>query len=193
LSDGQAADRSLRALLDEIAATTPAPGGGSSSAWACAIAAGLVEMAAGFPRDGADAHARTSEIADRARQLRALALELAEAELHAYAPVLAALKLPKTDPTRAARLDAALSEAAETPLAIARVGSETALLAHEASRLGSRHLTGDALTALFLAEGATQAAARLVEINLSQRPSDDRLAELARLTGDAAAARSAAR
>jgi formiminotetrahydrofolate cyclodeaminase len=40
------ADRSLGQLLEQVAAESPSPGGGSSCALACALAAGLVEMAA---------------------------------------------------------------------------------------------------------------------------------------------------
>jgi methenyltetrahydrofolate cyclohydrolase len=44
---------SFAELLDRLAARTPAPGGGAAAAWACALAAGLVEMAASFPDDAA--------------------------------------------------------------------------------------------------------------------------------------------
>src|SRR3954471_205243 len=54
--------------LDELAAKTPAPGGGTAAAWAVAMAAALVEMGAGF------ADLPTAEAA----ALRARALELAE-------------------------------------------------------------------------------------------------------------------
>ncbi|MGL1400167.1 cyclodeaminase/cyclohydrolase family protein, partial [Vibrio parahaemolyticus] len=35
-------------LLGAVASRTPAPGGGSSAAWTCGLAAALVEMAAAF-------------------------------------------------------------------------------------------------------------------------------------------------
>ena len=41
-------DRPLRALLDELAARSPAPSGGAAAGWGCAIGAGLAEMAAAF-------------------------------------------------------------------------------------------------------------------------------------------------
>jgi formiminotetrahydrofolate cyclodeaminase len=55
------ADLPLRDVLDELAAHRPVPGGGASAAWACAIGAGLVEMAAAFgslDAVGAEARAR---------------------------------------------------------------------------------------------------------------------------------------
>lgn len=175
-----AAGRPLRSLLEEIASATPAPGGGSSAGWTCAIAAALVEMAAGFGTGE-----RMAAIAARAHALRELACGLAERELHAYEPVLDALKLPKTDPDRPARLDAALSEAAETPLGIVRACAEVVALAVQAAEIGSPHLRGDALAGRSIAAGACEAAARLVEINLAGRPGDPRLAEAASLSSAA--------
>src|SRR5215218_780492 len=107
------ADRPLRELLDDVAAPTPAPGGGSSAAVACALAAGLLEMAVGVTRrrEGDSGETpRWAQLAERAAALRAEASALAERELTAYAPVLEALRLPAADADRAERIDAALSE-----------------------------------------------------------------------------------
>lgn len=182
-------------LLADVAAATPAPAGGSAAGWTCALAAGLVEMTARFTlgrADQADHHERMATIAEQSAELRRRAGEFAEHELRAYEPVLEALRLPMTDPARPARLDAALSQAAQTPLEIARVAGEVATLALEAARDGPEHLRGDALTGLLLAEGACQAAARLVRINLAGMPRDLRLIELTELTESAAATRAEA-
>jgi methenyltetrahydrofolate cyclohydrolase len=187
------ADRTLERLLEDLAAETPAPGGGCATAWTCALAASLVEMTAAFTigrPDLAERHPRMEEIAARARSLRATALAVGERELHSYEPVLHALRLPKDDPDRSIRLDAALSDAAQTPFELARVAVEVAELALEAAEAGAPHLRGDALTAVLLADGACQAAARLVRINLAQRTDDPRLRELHELTRRVAAARS---
>jgi methenyltetrahydrofolate cyclohydrolase len=188
-------DRPLKELLSDVAAPTPAPGGGCCAGWACALAAGLVEMTAAFTLRHSgheDRHERMAHIAGRAGELGLRARQLAEQELYAYEPVLAAMALPSEHPDRAAQLDAALGQAAETPLALARVGAEVVELALEASRTGTSHLRGDALAGLLLAEGACQAAGALVAINLAGRPEDERLIELAALTRDAAAARAQA-
>jgi methenyltetrahydrofolate cyclohydrolase len=190
------AGRTLEQLLDDVAAATPAPGGGCVAAWTCAFAASLVEMAAAFTSgrgDLDDRHARMDEIASRARSLRAAALELGERELHSYEPVLAALQLPHEDPTRAQRLEAALSCAADAPLAIARAAAELAELALEAADSGAPHLRGDALAGALLADAACSAAAQLVTINLAGRPGDPRLATIADLTQRTEQVRAAAR
>jgi formiminotetrahydrofolate cyclodeaminase len=163
------ADRPLRGVLDELAAREPVPGGGAAAAWACALGAGLVEMAAAF---GA-----LDAVGAEAAELRARALELAERDGEGYAPVLAALQMDRDDPARAERLADALSAAAEAPLQIALTGARVAELAATAIRDGSAHLRGDAAAGAAIAAGAAEAAARLVEIDVGGRePPDPRVA-----------------
>ena len=185
------ADRSVAELLDRIAAREPAPAGGSAVAWAAATAGALVQMAAAFALSRADADRdRLSAVADRAAELRARELELAEQDERSYAPVLEAVRLEASDPARDARLAAALSAAAEVPLAVAAGAAELAELAGAMAREGSPHLVGDATAAALLAEAATRAAVRLVELNLAQAPGDARLKAAGELAARAADARS---
>jgi formiminotetrahydrofolate cyclodeaminase len=157
-------DTRLAALLDDVAAATPAPGGGSSAALAAGLAAALVEMAAGI--------AGASEAAARARSLRERAMALAEDELSSYAPVLEAERLPRDDPARAARIDVALTEASRVPLEVAELAADTAALGAEVADASGAALRGDAVTGVLLAEAAAAAAATLVDINLGARPED---------------------
>lgn len=172
------ADRPLAALLDVVAAPDPAPGGGSSAAIAAALAAALLEMSASI--ELAREHP-SGEISDdtpeRATELRQEALELADRELSSYAPVLEALRLPVGDPERSGRLEAALTEASQAPLAIAEAGATTAELGARVTLASDPAVRGDALAGVLIAEAATVAAAALVEINLAGR--DD--ADLARV------------
>jgi formiminotetrahydrofolate cyclodeaminase len=183
---------SLGELLDGIAEETPAPGGGTSAACACALAASLVEMAARFTlaRDAYwESHARMVEVQARASKLCDLAVALGEQELNAYEPVLEALRLPPEDPDRAERILVARLEASAPPLEIAGVAAELAELAAEIVSAGNKNLVGDAITAALLAEAGGQAAARLVAINLSGAPADERVAEARQLADRARAAR----
>jgi methenyltetrahydrofolate cyclohydrolase len=167
-------EQPLSQILEEVASATPAPGGGSSAACTCALAAALVEMAArlGLVR-GAGPPPGASE---RARVLRERALRLAERELSAYLPVLEASRWPADHPEREARLRAALSDAATTPLAIAEAAAETAEIGMEVARETRPRVRGDAVTGVLLAEAAAAAAAALVEINLEGLGEEDRLA-----------------
>lgn len=177
-------------LLESVAAETAAPGGGFAAASAGALAAGLVEMTAKFTlaRDEyAERWERMSQVRARARELRGVLLALADGELRAYEPVLAALRLPREDPARTERVREARFAAAQSPLEIARAADSVAQLAAEAAASGNANLAGDAMTAALLAEGACRAAAGLVRINLeAEDPEDRRLKEAAGLAKHAA-------
>jgi formiminotetrahydrofolate cyclodeaminase len=192
---GALADRSLGRLLEDVAAESPSPGGGSTCALTCALAAGLVEMSAAFTLkhdEYAERHERMASARTRAGELRARAIELAEEELHVYGAVLDVLREPAEQPGRAERLDAALSHATDSPLAIARTAAEVAELAAEAAQTGNRHLRGDATAGALLAEAACAAAARLAALNLAGRPQDPRRDEASELPNRALQARLAA-
>lgn len=170
---------SVEAFLDAVSERTPAPGGGASAAVGCALAAALVEMAGRF--GGLD------DAVAKAGALRARALASRDADLDAYVPVLEALRLPRDDPARAARLRDASSAAAGPPLAVAEAAAEVATLARSVAEAGRPALRGDALAGADLAAGAARAAARLVEINLADAPGDARVerarAAVARASG----------
>lgn len=144
----------LESFLDDVAAATPAPGGGSSSGVACALAAALVEMSAGLAGSGA--------AAEQASALRARALRLAEEELSSYAPVLEA----RDEHER----ELALAAASEPLARIAETAAEVAELGAVVAGTGSKAVRGDAMTGVVLAEAAASAAARLVEINVGGGP-----------------------
>jgi methenyltetrahydrofolate cyclohydrolase len=176
------ADQTLIEFLDAVASASPAPGGGSSSAVAGALAAGLVEMAARI--GGGDS--------ERPRTLRERALELAEAELSSYAPVLDALRLPRGDPGRGERLATALLEASRAPLEVSEIGAEVAELGLAVAQGSNAAVRGDALAGVVLAEAATTAAVRLVEINLVDAGADDLIERARAARGRAAEARARA-
>jgi formiminotetrahydrofolate cyclodeaminase len=174
---------SVRELLDALAERTPSPGGGTAAACAGAVGAGLVEMAARFSlarEPSAEVRPQWAQVIERAGQLRARLLELGEIELRAYEPVLAAQRLPRDDPERAAQLRSARSAAAQSPFEIAEACAEVAELGADAARNGNPNLEGDAVTGSLLAEAACRSAARLVELNLPEEEGDLR----ARWAGD---------
>jgi len=144
----------LEDFLANVAAATPAPGGGSSAAVTAALAAALVEMAARL--------ASSERAAERAAALRARALRLAEEEMSSYAPVLGA----RDEYER----ELALAAASEPPAHIAETAAEVAELGAEVAASASDAVRGDALTGVVLAEAAASAAFRLVEINLGSGP-----------------------
>jgi formiminotetrahydrofolate cyclodeaminase len=195
------ADLTLRELLERLAQRTPAPGGGSAAAIACALAAALAEMAAAYELaagEGAAADAGRDVGHDpggdvtRARAARERALALAERDLDAYAPVLAALARPGDDPGRPEALASALRGAAEVPLQIAALAAETAELGAALAGRAGRHVVGDAVAATVLAEAACRTAVRLAALNVGQTRNDVGLDAAGALIARSARARSRA-
>lgn len=165
---GSLADQPLGEFLEAVAAGTPAPGGGTSAAVTCALAAALVEMSAGL----------AGQNVERSRAWRERALALAEVELSSYAPVLEAHD--------ADQRAAALVEASRSPLELAELAAEVAGLGADVAQESSAAVRGDALAGVVLAEAASTAAVRLVEINLAESSADE-LVERARAAGQRAA------
>jgi formiminotetrahydrofolate cyclodeaminase len=178
-------EHALETFLDDVAAATPAPGGGTSAAVTLALGAALVEMSALLT--GATGGAA------RAAELRQRAMELAEEELSSYAPVLEARRLPRDDPSRSARVEEALREASRTPLAIAEGAADAAALGAAVALASEASVRGDAVTGTVLAEAACVAAAGLVEVNLARQSSAPELQRARAARERAARARADAR
>ncbi len=183
------ADQQLSEVLRRIEARTPAPASGSAAAIVCATAAALVGMVAAYQRKPP----AIPDAGERASGLRATALTLAQLDLASYEPVLAAARLPGSDPDRGLALATALAAAAGVPLQIAAVAAETAELAAALAAGAGSHALGDAATAATLAEAACSAAVLLVEVNLrgAREARDARGIGAARDTREARGARDA--
>ena len=177
------------ALIDELARHGRIPGAGSVSAVVVAMAAAVVAMAA---RAAADSWTDAKGAVAQAEALRRRALPLADADARALADALSLLgaedaREPAGEERRDFALGSALATAAEVPLSIVQVAADVAALAHAVAEEGRAELQPDAVGAAVLAAGAAQAAAHLVEINLTTTEDDFRVLAARSL---AAAARS---
>jgi methenyltetrahydrofolate cyclohydrolase len=158
-------DQPVGQFLDDVAARTPAPGGGGASAMTAALAAGLVAMAARFSRAQLPGAA---EIARRADELRHRATELVTEDGQAYGCVLEAFALPRDAGTgeRDQRIRAALEQAAAVPGEMTQIAAEVAAMAARLAAEGNPNLRGDSIAAALLAEASARSAAALVDINV---------------------------
>jgi formiminotetrahydrofolate cyclodeaminase len=148
-------------FLDDLAARTPAPGGGAAASVTCAMAAGLVEMAASFA-----SATGLERVRERAHELREEVSSLAYADGRAYAVVLEALRM-EPGAERTTRLDSAVAGAIACPMDMLRIAAEVATLAADMAETGNRNLEGDALAGALLAEAAARSAATLAQLNIS--------------------------
>jgi formiminotetrahydrofolate cyclodeaminase len=180
-------DEPVRGFLDQLAARTPAPGGGGAAAVTGAMAAGLVAMAARF---SATRFPGAGELADQADELRRRLAQLADMDTRAYAAVLEALRLPEGTSQREVQRQEALLGAALVPLEIAGIGARVAAMAVRVAEAGNPNLRGDAVTGAVLAAASARSAASLVDINVRLGGLDPglsrRAAQAAADAGDAA-------
>lgn len=166
-------DLTLGAFVDELASAQPVPGGGSASAVAASLAAGLVAMVAalsvGRPKYAhyGETHAQA---AAAGTAMRDRLLDLADEDSAAYADVAAALKLPKeTESEQAARktaLRAAARTASDVPLACVEACLQVILAAESLAGRCNLNTSSDLAVACLLAGAAAHGAAANVLVNL---------------------------
>jgi glutamate formiminotransferase/formiminotetrahydrofolate cyclodeaminase len=157
-----------------VAASTPAPGGGSVAAHAGALAAALAQMVAGLTVGKKKFAAVESDMKALALEASSLGTTLAglvRRDGDAYTAVMAAYQLPKETPdqqgARQAAVDGALLAAARVPLETAQACAEVARLAAVAAEKGNPNAASDAGVAALLAEAACKGAAYNVRINVA--------------------------
>ena len=178
----------VRDLLDEVASSDLAPGGGFVAAIAVSMAAGLVAMAA---RRSRGHWAEAPGAVAQAEALRLRVAPLAELNAEAYVKAVGALQAKESvEPElRDETIARALARAAGIPLQIGEAASDVSTLAAAVAEQGEPNLRADVATAALLSEAGAKAAATLVEINLATTTEDQRVARARDLVATASAAR----
>lgn len=161
-------------FLDQLAADTATPGGGSAAAYAAAMAAGLVCMVSGITigkKKYAAVQDEMQSLLERAQSLRTDLETAVIADAQAFDDVMAAYRLPKgTDPQKLLRKEAiqsAILQAARIPLDVSQKSVEVMELAAQAARIGNVNAISDAGSALALANAALTSAGLNVRINVA--------------------------
>ncbi len=190
-NDKSLVEMTCRGFADETASESPAPGGGSISAYMGALAAALGTMVANLSSHKAGWDERWKEFSDHAnkgRKLQDQLIHLVDEDTEAFNRIMAAISLPKgTDAEKAARaeaMEAATLYATQVPLQTMKTAYETFDLLEAMAREGNPASVSDAGVGALAAEAAVQGAALNVRINaagLADRAAADAL------TGEAAA------
>ena len=163
---------SCEAFLEDLAGSTPAPGGGGAAALVGAAGAALGNMVGSLTvgkKKYAAVEADILILNRRATALRKRLEGLVQADADAFTPLAAAYKLPKETPEqqahKAAVLETALEGACAVPLEIMSACCEGIALAAEYAEKGSVMAVSDAGCAALFCKAALQAAGLNVSIN----------------------------
>ncbi|MDI6769693.1 MAG: glutamate formimidoyltransferase [Anaerolineales bacterium] len=161
-------------FLEDLAAATPAPGGGSAAAYAGALAAALVAMVARLTigkKKYASVEAQMTEILNQAEKLRADLTAAVDEDSAAFEGVMAAFKLTTEtagqETLRNQAIEEATKTAAQIPLKVAQKAVTVMALAERAAALGNLNAITDAASAAALARAALSAAGYNVRINVA--------------------------
>ena len=167
-------EQSFKDVMDSLAASTPAPGGGTAAALAGVMAASLVQMVANLTvgkKKYYEVQDIMQDILVSASELRGRLSELAEEDARAYEEVMQAYKFPKsTDEELAVRnqaIERALHGAATVPLRTAQAAMQVLELTAQVAEAGNKNALTDAGVASLLAHASLQAALYNVRVNIA--------------------------
>ena len=170
---GKTAVGGLRAgiepFIEQLAAPTATPGGGSAAAASGAMAAGLAGMVASMSR-GKKAYlqyeSELSEAIARLAQLREELKAAIDADAEAYNVVMKAYKAAKDSTDGGRAISAALEQATSVPLGVGEAAVEVERIANGLRAITNPKMSSDLTTAIALAKAAVAGALANVEVNL---------------------------
>lgn len=166
-------DKTVAAFVEELASSSPAPGGGTIAATTGAFAAGLGSMVCQLTLGNEkypEAQELLPRVLDSLTQQKELLVSLADEDTEAFNQVMAAFKLPKsTDEEKAARkaaIGGANILATSVPLRTAEAAVRVAELLPYVLQHGNTNALSDCGVAIECAHTAAQGALMNVAINL---------------------------
>ncbi len=157
-------------FYDEVASSSPAPGGGSVAASAGVLASALTAMVCRLTvgkKAFAEVKEELTDIRDKSDILRGELTKLIDTDKEAFNKVMEAFKLPKDTEERAAAVEAATKGAAEVPLTVMAKSLEVLRMAEVVAQKGNPHSVSDAGVASLMGLAAIEGAGYNVRINLS--------------------------
>lgn len=169
---GRLVDMTCRAFADETASESPAPGGGSISAYMGALGAALGTMVANLSAHKPgwdDQWEYFSDFAVKGRDIQERLMHLVDEDTEAFNRIMAVFSMPKSTPeekaARAEALEAATIHAAEVPLKTMKTAFEAFDLLEAMAREGNPNSVSDVGVGALAVRSAILGAQLNVRIN----------------------------
>lgn len=176
---------SLKAFADETSSESPAPGGGSISAYMGALGAALGTMVANLSahkRGWDERWKEFSDQADKGQEVMRELVELVDEDTAAFDRIMETLKMPKGSEeekaARAAALEAATLYAAQVPLRTMKAALKALPLCLAMARTGNPASASDAGVGALAATAAVRGAQLNVRINSAGLADREKASEL---------------
>lgn len=165
-------DMTVKGFADETSSESPAPGGGSISAYMGALAAALGTMVANLSAHKAGWDERWeefSDVAEKGRKLQEELIRLVDEDTEAFNRIMAVFSMPKSTPEEKAARSDALQEATlyatKVPLKTMQTSMQTFDILKYVSENGNPASISDAGVGALAARGAVLGAYLNVKIN----------------------------
>lgn len=171
---GRLVAMNLRHFANETASESPAPGGGSVSAYVAALGVSLATMVANLSshkRGWDERWAEFGAAAEQGQQLKDALLRAVDEDTNAFNAIMTAFGMPKSTPeekaARKAAIQAATRLAIEVPAKVMRLAAESLPLIRQMVETGNPNSVTDAGVGALCARAAVQGAFLNVKVNVS--------------------------
>jgi len=172
--------KTVSAFLDELASSSPAPGGGSVAALAGALGAALTTMVCNLTigkKKYADVEGEMKSVRAQAEDMRGRFTALVDKDTDAFNKVMEAFALPKESEAqkslRTAAIAAATKEATLVPLEVMKHCIDALALTQRVAAAGNANSVSDAGVSALMLHAACEGAALNVKINLNNLSDPD--------------------
>jgi formiminotetrahydrofolate cyclodeaminase len=164
----------IKDFCNELASSSPAPGGGSTGALAGALAASLATMVTNLTigkKKYREVEEKMQGIKEEAESLMSKMLILIDDDTNAFNKVMDAFRMPKGSQdektARSKAIQDAMKGASEVPLEIAKLSVKIASLCNKVAKEGNENAVTDAGVGARLCEASYFAGVYNVRINLT--------------------------
>ncbi len=172
VSSNKLINNTLRSFADITASESPAPGGGSVSAYLGVLGVSLATMVANLSSHKKDWDERWKEFGDQAeqgQQLKDKLLKLVDADTESFNAIMNAFTLPKSTAEekeiRSSAIQEATRKAIEIPLEVMKLSLESLSLIKSMANTGNPNSVSDAGVGALCARSAVIGAFLNVKIN----------------------------